>query len=77
VFLGFFANGTGLIYSGSFEQLTLQVVAALSVGIYSFVVAWIIGIAIDKTIGFRIRNEDELAGVDFAVHGEEAYALPN
>ncbi len=43
--------------------------------IYSFVVAFIIGFAIEKTIGFRVKNEDELAGVDTVVHGEEGYAL--
>jgi Amt family ammonium transporter len=38
-------------------------------------VAFIIGFAIQKTIGFRITNEDEIAGVDSVVHGEEGYAL--
>lgn len=74
-FLGFFAEGTGLIFSGNAEQLILQLIASLAVGVYSFVVAWILGFAIEKTIGFRVKNEDELAGVDVAVHGEEGYAL--
>jgi len=26
-------------------------------------------------MGFRITNEDEVAGVDTIVHGEEGYAL--
>jgi len=30
---------------------------------------------IEKTIGFRIKNEDEIAGVDLVVHGEEGYVL--
>jgi Amt family ammonium transporter len=75
LFLGIFANGTGLIYSGSFEQFIVQAIAALSVAAYSFGVAWLIGMAIEKTIGFRVRNQDELAGIDRAVHGEEAYEL--
>jgi len=74
-YLGFFAVGTGLVYGGNGEQLLLQVIASLAVAIYSFVVAWIIGFAIEKTIGFRVKNEDEIAGVDVAVHGEEGYAL--
>ncbi len=45
--------------------------------IYSFVMAYAIGWAIQKTMGFRIKNEDELAGVDTVVHGEEGYALEN
>ena len=75
LFLGFFANGTGLIYSGTFTQLLVQAIAALSVMIYSFVLAFIIGFVIEKTIGFRIKNEDEIAGVDLVVHGEEGYVL--
>jgi ammonium transporter, Amt family len=75
LFLGFFANGTGLIYSGTFTQLLVQAIAALSVMIYSFVLAFIIGFVIEKTVGFRIKNEDEIAGVDLVVHGEEGYVL--
>jgi len=74
-YLGFFANGTGLIYGGDGSQLLVQVIASLAVAVYSFVVAWILGFIIEKTMGFRVKNEDELAGVDVAVHGEEGYAL--
>ena len=74
-YLGFFAQGTGLFTGGNYEQLVLQIVASLSVAIYSFVVALILGFAIEKTIGFRVKNEDEVAGVDVAVHGEEGYAI--
>ncbi|MEO6828152.1 MAG: ammonia channel protein, partial [Microbacteriaceae bacterium] len=45
------------------------------VGIFSFGIAWLIGTAIERTIGFRITNKDELAGVDTALHGEKGYAL--
>jgi ammonium transporter, Amt family len=75
IYLGFLAEGTGLFLGGGIEQLVIQVIAALGVLIYSFIVAFIIGFAIEKTIGFRIKNEDEVAGVDTTVHGEEGYAL--
>ena len=75
IYLGFFATSTGLFLGGGWEQLILQVVAALGVMVYSFVVALVLGFAIEKTIGFRVKNEDEIAGVDTAVHGEEGYAL--
>ncbi len=75
IYLGFFATGTGLFTGGDAGQLLVQVVAALGVLVYSFVVAYVIGFAIEKTIGFRIKNEDELAGVDTVVHGEEGYVL--
>ena len=75
LWLGFFAKGTGLVFSGSFEQLAVQAIAAFGVAIFSFVVAFVIGFAIEKTIGFRVKNEDEIAGIDTVVHGEEGYIL--
>ncbi|MCJ1707373.1 ammonium transporter [Microbacterium sp. VKM Ac-2923] len=75
LYLGFFANGSGLIYSGSLNQLLVQAIAAFTVMIYSFVLAFVIGFAVDKTIGFRVKNEDEIAGIDTVVHGEEGYVL--
>ena len=75
VYLGFFAIDTGLFLGGGFEQLILQVIAAAAVLAYSFVVALGLGFAIEKTIGFRVRNEDEIAGVDTVMHGEEGYVL--
>ena len=75
LYLGFFANNTGLIYSGQVTQLLVQAIAAFSVLIYSFVLAYAIGWVIQKTIGFRVKNEDEIAGIDTVVHGEEGYVL--
>ncbi|HEY9306545.1 MAG TPA: ammonium transporter, partial [Microbacterium sp.] len=75
LYLGFFANNTGLIYSGDLTQLMVQAIAAFTVLAYSFVLAFIIGTIIQKTMGFRVTNEDEIAGVDTVVHGEDAYKL--
>lgn len=75
LYLGIFANGTGLIYSGTLTQLLVQAIAALAVLAYSFVLAFVIGFAIENTIGFRVKNEDEIAGIDTVVHGEEGYVL--
>ena len=75
LYVGIFGSGIGLIDTGSFKQLTVQAIAGFGIGIYSFGLAWIIGTVIQKTMGFRITNEDEVAGVDTIVHGEEGYAL--
>ena len=75
LYIGFFATDVGLIFSGSFDQLGKQAVAAFTVMIFSFVVSFLIGLAIEKTMGFRIKNEDELAGIDTVIHGEEAYEM--
>jgi Amt family ammonium transporter len=77
LYLGFFAIGTGLFVGGDLGQLAVQAIAAFAVLIYSFLVAYVLGLAIEKTIGFRVKNEDEVAGIDTSVHGEEGYALAN
>jgi Amt family ammonium transporter len=75
LYLGFFANGTGLFMGGDGTQLLVQAIAAFAVLAYSFTLAYVIGFAIQKTIGFRVKNEDEIAGIDTVVHGEEGYKL--
>ncbi|WP_203138469.1 ammonium transporter [Microbacterium sp. JZ31] len=75
LYLGFFANGTGLFMGGGINQLLVQAIAAIAVLAYSFVLALAIGFAVEKTIGFRVKNEDELAGIDTVVHGEAGYTL--
>ena len=75
LYLGFFAIDTGLFTGGDAGQLIVQAIAAFGVLIFSFVVALIIGLAIEKTIGFRVKSEDEIAGVDLVVHGEAAYSF--
>ena len=75
LYLGFFAIDTGLFTGGDLGQLLVQSIAAFGVLIYSFVAALLIGLAIDKTMGFRVKSEDEIAGVDLVVHGEAAYSF--
>ncbi|MGF1663338.1 MAG: ammonium transporter [Kineosporiaceae bacterium] len=64
----------GLFYGGGSGQLLFnQTVPALAVLAYSFVLAFAIGFVIDKTMGFRISEEDEAEGVDQGEHAENAY----
>ncbi|MEV4563136.1 ammonium transporter [Nonomuraea sp. NPDC049419] len=65
----------GLFYGGGFGQLGLQVLGPVAVGLYSFVITWIIGKVIDKTMGFRIKAEDEVTGIDITTHAETGYDL--
>jgi Amt family ammonium transporter len=37
----------------------------------------IIGFAIDKTIGFRVKEEAEISGIDYDQHAETGYELTN
>ena len=63
----------GLFYGGGASQLGKQALANLVVAVYSFTVAFILGKVIDKTIGFRVKEDDEVAGVDQVEHAETAY----
>jgi Amt family ammonium transporter len=66
-------GAAGLFYGGGLSQLGKQAIAVLAVGAYSFVLTWIIGKIIDKTMGFRISVEDEITGIDTTVHAESGY----
>ena len=74
LYLGFFAIDTGLFTGGNLEQLVVQAIPAFAIAAYSFVMAFAIGTVIEKTIGFRAKEEDEIAGIDVALHGE-GYAI--
>jgi len=74
LFLGFFANGSGLFYSGSFDQLGKQAIGAGVVLVYAFCMSYSIGWLIQKTVGLRITSTDEIAGIDLVQHGESGYS---
>jgi Amt family ammonium transporter len=67
------AGVDGLFYGGGVDQLWRQAVGAGSVLLYSFVATMIIGVVIQKTIGFRIKEEAEVMGIDSIEHAETAY----
>ena len=69
------AGVDGLLYGGGVDQLWRQAVAAGAVLVFSFVLAYVIGTVIDKTIGFRLDAESEVTGVDLRTHAESAYEL--
>jgi Amt family ammonium transporter len=67
------AGVDGLFYGGGVDQLWRQALGAFAVLLFSLVVTFVIAIAIQKTIGFRVTDEDEIAGIDNAEHAETAY----
>ncbi|GIH27232.1 putative ammonia channel [Acrocarpospora phusangensis] len=82
VSLGFIAEfpflpqqSKGLFFGGDLGQLGLQVLGPVAVGGYSFIATFIIGKIIDKTMGFRIAQEDEVTGIDITTHAETGYDL--
>ena len=69
------AGVDGLLYGGGVDQLWRQAVAAGAVMVFSFVVAYLLGLGIERTIGFRVDAESEINGVDLTTHAESAYEL--
>jgi ammonium transporter, Amt family len=79
LFIGFVAqigwNGVadGLFY-GNAEQLWDQAKAALAAPAYAFVATYVLLRVIGAVMPLRATEHDEAIGMDFAYHGEEAYA---
>ncbi|MFD7590743.1 ammonium transporter [Kitasatospora sp. NPDC059811] len=77
--IGLFATGgvgqtaKGLFYGGGPAQLGKQAMGVAVVAAYSFVLSWLLAKAIDRTVGFRVAEEVEVAGIDQAEHAESAY----
>jgi Amt family ammonium transporter len=69
------AGVDGLFYGGGLGSLGDQVLGALIAIAWSGVATTIIGLAIKVTMGWRIDEEDEIDGIDYAEHGESAYDL--
>jgi ammonium transporter len=65
----------GLFYGGGVDQLGRQLLGGGVVLVYAFVVSGIIGLVVDKVMGFRIDEEHEVSGIDLVVHAETAYDL--
>jgi Amt family ammonium transporter len=65
----------GLLYGGGSALLGKQALGVAVVAVYSFIATLIIGYAIEKTIGFRVKRDAEVAGIDLNEHAESAYEM--
>jgi Amt family ammonium transporter len=54
-------------------SLGTQVTGIVVVGAFTFIVSWVVWTILKLTIGIRVSEEDELAGLDTAELGMEAY----
>ncbi len=71
---GIFAsiNSSGLIL-GNYTQPVIQLIGTIIGITYSFVVTYVIAYFLHRTIGLRVKREEEYVGLDIAKHGEQAY----
>ena len=69
------AAGNNGLFSGNVSLLGIQ---ALSVGAaiaYSFVATWIILKILDAVMGVRVKDVEEMEGLDVSQHGETGYSF--
>jgi Amt family ammonium transporter len=66
------AAGSGAV-DGNWGQILRQLAAVGAVAAFAFVGTLIIGKAIDATLGLRVKQVDEVVGLDISQHGERAY----
>ena len=75
VMIGFVGVEVGIFNGGGTEQLVKQITGVVAVLAYSFIMTLIIAKVIDLLMGFRISRDDEISGIDLAVHAERGYEL--
>ena len=75
--IGLLAMKGGLFYGGGTTVLDHQVIAAVAVLTYSFVVTYGIGKALDALMGLRLSPAAESSGADVNEHAEIGYDLSN
>jgi Amt family ammonium transporter len=53
--------------------LVPQLIGVVAAGVFCVVSAGILFIILDKTLGMRVSEEEEIQGLDIGEHGMEAY----
>jgi Amt family ammonium transporter len=78
--VGFFATGkgqstaTGVFYGDhGFDQLWKQCAGVFAVLAYSLIASAVLAFLLDKTLGMRVTEDEEISGIDQAEHAETAY----
>ncbi len=68
------AGANGLIF-GQTALLYNQLIAVLVVGVFSFLMTYIIAKVLDALFGLRAKDSEEEVGLDISQHGESAYSI--
>ena len=69
----FKANGVAVSLAGSSHQFVNQLIGVAFTVVLAVVGTFLIVKIVDATIGLRVDQEDESAGLDLSQHGERAY----
>ena len=71
--VGLFAIEGGLFYGGGASLLLTQILGVSAIALFSFTLTFIIMKLLKISIGIRISNEDEEAGIDASSFGVQSY----
>jgi Amt family ammonium transporter len=67
------AATAGLFYNGGAHQLITQLVGVLACAGYVLAVSLIAWLVLKAVVGIRVSPEEEIEGLDYGEHGNEAY----
>lgn len=66
--MGIFDKDTGLIYSGSAEQLITQLIGAIALSVWASLFCWIFFSIMSQVKRFRVAPIYEIVGIDLLMH---------
>jgi len=69
ILVGIFAIDGGLLYGGGFNLLGIQLIGVISVIAWVAVTMTIVFKVIEKTVGLRVSEAEEIIGLDIEEHG--------
>lgn len=72
ILVGVFATDDGLLYGGGVSLLGVQLLGVIAVVAWVTITMFITFKLVDKTIGLRVTEEEEIAGMDISEHGLES-----
>jgi ammonium transporter, Amt family len=67
------AAGADGAFFGNPSLLLVQLLSVVVAIIYAFSITWIILKVLDRTMGLRVQQEEEVEGLDLSQHGESGY----
>lgn len=66
-------DGLGLFNGGGADQLIAQLTGGVAYAVWAVVLSFIVFGILKKTVGLRVTEEEEVAGLDISEHGSIAY----
>jgi ammonium transporter, Amt family len=72
IFVAAAVGGFAGLAEGNASQFLINTLAVIVALVYAFSVTYLIGWAIDRTLGLRVTEDEEYVGLDICQHGERA-----